>query len=53
MKRLQQVSLKTKPEVGLQFGAVGATTAAELKAEGIFTPQLAIAQAKSFLEAAI
>jgi len=43
--------LKAKPEVGIQFGAGGATAAAELKAEGTRDPSWAIAQAKRFLEA--
>jgi len=43
--------MKAKPEVGIQFGAGGATTAAELKAEGTRDPNWAIAQAKRFLEA--
>src|SRR5881396_3266311 len=43
--------LKTKPEVGIQFGAGGATAAAELKAEGTRDPSWAIAQAERFLEA--
>jgi phosphosulfolactate synthase (CoM biosynthesis protein A) len=43
--------LKAKPEVGIQFGAGGATAAAELKAEGARDPSWSIAQAKRFLEA--
>src|SRR5213083_3181330 len=43
--------LKAKPEVGIQFGAGGATAAAELKAEGTRDPSWAIAQAKRFLDA--
>lgn len=43
--------LKAKPEVGIQFGAGGATAAAELRAEGTRDPEWAIAQAKRFLEA--
>ena len=43
--------LKAKPEVGIQFGAGGATAAAELQAEGTRDPNWAIAQAKRFLEA--
>src|SRR6266487_4464330 len=43
--------LKAKPEVGIQFGAGGATAAAELEAEGTRDPNWAIAQAKRFLEA--
>jgi len=43
--------LKAKPEVGIQFGAGGATAVAELEAEGTRDPSWAIAQAKRFLEA--
>src|SRR5213592_260809 len=43
--------LKAKPEVGIQFGAGGATAAAELEAEGTRDPSWAIAQAERFLEA--
>src|SRR6184192_4548856 len=43
--------LKAKPEVGIQFGAGGATAAAELRAEGTRDPNWAVAQAKRFLEA--
>jgi phosphosulfolactate synthase (CoM biosynthesis protein A) len=43
--------LKAKPEVGIQFGAGGATAASELRAEGTRDPNWAVAQAKRFLEA--
>ncbi len=48
---VRKSGLKAKPEVGIQFGAGGATAAAELKAEGTRDPSWAIAQAKRFLEA--
>jgi phosphosulfolactate synthase (CoM biosynthesis protein A) len=48
---VRQSGLKAKPEVGIQFGAGGATAAAELRAEGTRDPKSAIAQAKRFLEA--
>jgi len=47
---VRKSGLKAKPEVGIQFGAGGATAAAELKAEGTRDPNWAIAQAKRFLE---
>jgi phosphosulfolactate synthase (CoM biosynthesis protein A) len=50
---VQACGLKAKPEIGIQFGAGGATTAAELKAEGARDPGWAIAQAKRFLEAGV
>ncbi|PYK04242.1 MAG: phosphosulfolactate synthase [Verrucomicrobia bacterium] len=43
--------MKAKPEVGIQFGAGGATASAELEAEGTRDPGWAIAQAKRFLDA--
>lgn len=49
--KVQRVGLKAKPEVGIQFGAGGATTAAELEAEGTRDPQSAIDQAKRFIDA--
>src|SRR5438477_9841100 len=48
---VQKSGLKAKPEVGIQFGAGGATAAAELKAEGVRDPNWAIAQARRFLDA--
>jgi phosphosulfolactate synthase (CoM biosynthesis protein A) len=48
---VRKSGLKAKPEVGIQFGAGGATAAAELEAEGTRDPSWAIAQAKRFLEA--
>ncbi len=51
VKKVQKAGLKAKPEVGIQFGAGGATSPDELAAEGTRDPELAIAQAKRFLEA--
>ncbi|HEV8618304.1 MAG TPA: phosphosulfolactate synthase [Candidatus Udaeobacter sp.] len=48
---VRKSGLKAKPEVGIQFGAGGATAAAELQAEGTRDPNWAIAQAKRFLDA--
>jgi len=48
---VRKSGLKAKPEVGIQFGAGGATAAAELQAEGTRDPDWAIAQARRFLEA--
>ncbi len=50
-KKVQQAGLKAKPEIGIQFGAGGATAAAELEAEGTRDPAWAIAQGQRFLEA--
>ncbi|MGE5264225.1 MAG: phosphosulfolactate synthase [Acidobacteriota bacterium] len=51
IERVQKSGLKAKPEVGIQFGAGGATTAGELEAEGTRDPERPIAQARRFLEA--
>lgn len=51
VEAVQKAGLKAKPEVGIQFGAGGATAAAELEAEGTRAPEWAIAQAKRYLEA--
>src|SRR6266576_3699724 len=48
---VRNFGLKAKPEVGIQFGAGGATAATELVAEGTRDPSWSIAQAKRFLEA--
>src|SRR5436305_4374772 len=48
---VRKSGLKAKPEVGIQFGAGGATPGAELQTEGTRDPYWAIAQAKRFLEA--
>jgi phosphosulfolactate synthase (CoM biosynthesis protein A) len=48
---VRKSGLKAKPEVGIQFGAGGATAAAELQAEGTRDPSWAVAQAKRFLDA--
>jgi phosphosulfolactate synthase (CoM biosynthesis protein A) len=48
---VRKSGLKAKPEVGIQFGAGGATSAGELKAEGTRDPNWAIEQAKRFLDA--
>ncbi len=51
VEEVQKVGLKAKPEVGIQFGAGGASATAELEAEGTRDPAWAIAQARRFLEA--
>jgi phosphosulfolactate synthase (CoM biosynthesis protein A) len=48
---VRKSGMKAKPEVGIQFGAGGATAAAELQAEGTRDPNWATAQAKRFLDA--
>ncbi len=51
VEKVQKAGLKAKPEVGIQFGAGGATEISELEAEGVRDPEWAIAQAKRFLDA--
>jgi phosphosulfolactate synthase (CoM biosynthesis protein A) len=51
VEQVQQAGMRAKPEVGIQFGAGGASAAAELAAEGTRDPELAILQARRFLEA--
>ncbi|MEW6250549.1 MAG: phosphosulfolactate synthase [Planctomycetota bacterium] len=51
VKAVARAGLKPKPEVGIQFGAGGATAAAELAAAGTRDPAWAIGQARRFLDA--
>ena len=51
VEKVQKAGLKAKPEVGIQFGAGGATAEAELAAEGVRDPEWAIVQAKRFIDA--
>jgi len=48
---VKRAGLKPKPEVGIQFGAGGATSVAELEAEGTKDPAWALSEAKRFLDA--
>ncbi len=51
VERVRAAGMKPKPEVGIQFGAGGATAVAELEAEGVRDPDWAVQQATRFLEA--
>lgn len=51
VERVQKAGMQAKPEVGIQFGAGGASAAGELEAEGIRDPETAIAQARRYLDA--
>ena len=51
VEKIRNLDMLPKPEVGIQFGAGGASSAAELEAEGISDPSRAIRQAKRYLEA--
>jgi phosphosulfolactate synthase (CoM biosynthesis protein A) len=51
VERVKDEGLKAKPEVGIQWGAGGATSTEALEAEGVRDPSRAIHAAKRFLEA--
>lgn len=51
VEKVQKAGLKAKPEVGIQFGAGGASAVEELEAEGTRDPEMAVMQARRFLEA--
>jgi phosphosulfolactate synthase (CoM biosynthesis protein A) len=50
-ERVQRAGLVPKPEVGIQFGAGGATSADQLEAEGVSDPGRAIEIARRCLDA--
>lgn len=51
LERVQHAGLKAKPEVGIQFGAGGATEAGELETEGQHDVAWTIQLARRFIEA--
>ncbi len=51
VEKVKRAGLKAKPEVGIQFGAGGASAVAELESEGVRDISLAIMQAKKYLDA--
>lgn len=51
IERVKKTGLKAKPEVGVQFGAGGASTAGELAAEGTRDADYAAQQARRMLDA--
>ena len=51
IEQVQRAGVKAKPEVGIQFGAGGASAAADLAAEGLRDVGWAIRQARRFLDA--
>ncbi len=51
IEEVQKAGLKAKPEIGIQFGAGGDTTAGELRQEGTQDVDYAIRQGKQFLDA--
>jgi phosphosulfolactate synthase (CoM biosynthesis protein A) len=50
-EKIQKAGLKVKAEVGIQFGAGGASTVEELEAEGTSDPEWAIMRAKKHIDA--
>jgi phosphosulfolactate synthase (CoM biosynthesis protein A) len=50
VERVQKVGLKAKPEIGIQFGAGGASAAEDLEAQGLRDPAAAVALARRYLE---
>ncbi len=51
VERVQKAGLRAKPEVGIQFGAGGATTPEELEAQGTRDAEWTIQLARRFLDA--
>ena len=51
VEQVQKAGLKAKPEVGIQFGAGGATRQEELETEGTRGPEWPIRLARRFLDA--
>jgi phosphosulfolactate synthase (CoM biosynthesis protein A) len=51
VEKVRSAGLKAKPEVGVQFGAGGASAAEELETEGTQDPEWVIRQAQRFLDA--
>lgn len=51
VKKVTELGMKPKPEVGIQFGAGGASSVEELEAEGTSDPSQAIRAAKQYLDA--
>jgi phosphosulfolactate synthase (CoM biosynthesis protein A) len=51
VSKVRGLGMKPKPEVGIQFGAGGATSVEELEAEGTSDPSRAIRLARRYLDA--
>jgi phosphosulfolactate synthase (CoM biosynthesis protein A) len=51
VETVRRAGMKAKPEIGIQFGAGGATATAELEQAGTRDAQLAVSQAKRLLDA--
>ena len=53
IERVHKAGLKPKPELSVQFGAGGGTSAEELKAEGVSDVGWLIAKARRLIEAGV
>jgi phosphosulfolactate synthase (CoM biosynthesis protein A) len=51
VERVNELGMKAKPEIGIQFGAGGASSVEELEAEGTSDPSQAIRAARRYLDA--
>ncbi|NNF84789.1 MAG: phosphosulfolactate synthase, partial [Deltaproteobacteria bacterium] len=51
VEKVHGLGMKTKPEIGIQFGAGGASSVEELEAEGTLDPSQAIRAARRYLDA--
>lgn len=51
IERVKKAGLRPKPEVGIQFGAGGATSAEELETEGVRDPEWIISLVKQYIDA--
>ena len=49
--KVHELGMKAKPEIGIQFGAGGASSVEELEAEGTIDPSQAIRAARRYLDA--
>lgn len=49
--KVHELGMKAKPEIGIQFGAGGASSVGELEAEGTIDPSQAIRAARRYLDA--
>ncbi len=50
IKKVSDAGMKAKPEIGIQFGAGGASRVSELESEGTKDPAWAIIQARQYLD---
>ena len=51
IEKVQKAGIKAKPEIGIQFGAGGDTSEEELQSEGTLDTDMAVNQARRFIDA--